>query len=58
MATTHPADGARDKGFTDAWRPLQQIAAWLAGQGVTDAAMESTEVYWWPGASRLSAGQD
>jgi hypothetical protein len=24
------------------------MAAWLAGLGVTDAAMESTGVYWWP----------
>jgi transposase len=36
------------KRFSTFWRPLQQMAAWLAGQGVTDAAMESTGVYWWP----------
>jgi transposase len=36
------------KRFATFWRPLQQMAAWLAGQGVTDAAMESTGVYWWP----------
>jgi len=30
------------------WRSLRQMAAWLAGLGVTDAAMESTGVYWWP----------
>ena len=34
--------------FATFWRPLQQMAAWLAGLGVTDAAMESTGVYWWP----------
>jgi transposase len=30
------------------WRELKKMAAWLAGLGVTDAAMESTGVYWWP----------
>ena len=30
------------------WRSLRQMAAWLAELGVTDAAMESTGVYWWP----------
>ena len=30
------------------WRSLRQMAAWLAGLGVTDAAMESAGVYWWP----------
>ena len=34
--------------FATFWRSLQQMAAWLWGQGVTDAAMESTGVYWWP----------
>jgi transposase len=34
--------------FATFWRPLQQMAAWLAGLGVTDVAMESTGVYWWP----------
>ncbi len=29
-------------------RSLQKMAAWLAELGVTDAAMESTGVYWWP----------
>src|SRR5215468_1880399 len=24
------------------------MAAWLAGLGVSDAALESTGVYWWP----------
>ena len=36
------------KSFKTFWRPLRTMAAWLAGQGVTDAAMESTGVYWWP----------
>ncbi|WP_300605759.1 IS110 family transposase [Trebonia sp.] len=30
------------------WRSLRQMAAWLAELGVSDAAMESTGVYWWP----------
>jgi len=34
--------------FKTFWRPLQKMAAWLCGLGVTDAAMESTGVYWWP----------
>src|SRR5436305_10891555 len=34
--------------FKAFWRPLRQMAGWLAGLGVTDAAMESTGVYWWP----------
>ena len=34
--------------FATFWRQLQKMAAWLAGQGVTDVAMESTGVYWWP----------
>jgi transposase len=34
--------------FAALWRSLQKMAAWLAGLGVTDAAMESTGVYWWP----------
>jgi transposase len=36
------------RSFKTFWRSLQQMAAWLAGLGVTDAAMESTGVYWWP----------
>jgi transposase len=36
------------KRFKTFWRPLRQMAAWLAGLGVRDAAMESTGVYWWP----------
>jgi transposase len=36
------------KSFRTFWRPLQKMAAWLAELGVTDAAMESTAVYWWP----------
>ena len=34
--------------FKTFWRPLRQMAAWLAELGVSDAAMESTGVYWWP----------
>ena len=34
--------------FKTFWRSLQEMAAWLAELGVTDAAMESTGVYWWP----------
>ena len=36
------------KRFKTFWRPLTKMAAWLAELGVTDAAMESTGVYWWP----------
>jgi len=36
------------KRFKTFWRPLRQMAAWLSGLGVTDAALESTGVYWWP----------
>jgi len=36
------------KRFKTFWRSLRTMAAWLAGLGVTDAAMESTGVYWWP----------
>jgi transposase len=36
------------KSFKTFWRQLQKMAAWLAELGVTDAAMESTGVYWWP----------
>ncbi len=34
--------------FKAFWRSLQKMAAWLSELGVTDAAMESTGVYWWP----------
>lgn len=34
--------------FKTFWRALSTMAAWLAGQGVTDVAMEATGVYWWP----------
>ncbi len=34
--------------FKAFWRSLQKMAGWLAELGVTDAAMESTGVYWWP----------
>ncbi len=36
------------KSFRTFWRSLQKMAAWLGELGVTDAAMESTGVYWWP----------
>ena len=36
------------KSFKTFWRSLQKMAAWLAELGVTDAALESTGVYWWP----------
>jgi transposase len=36
------------KSFRTFWRQLQKMAGWLAGLGVTDAAMESTGVFWWP----------
>ncbi len=36
------------RSFTTFWRQLQKMAAWLAELGVTDAAMESTGVFWWP----------
>ena len=34
--------------FKTFWRSLQKMAGWLAEPGVTDAALESTGVYWWP----------
>ena len=46
------------KSFRTFWRQLRQMAGWLAGLGVTDAAMESTGVYWWPVYHALAqAGQ-
>ncbi len=53
VAVRLPGDGPGErtvitKRFPTFWRPLQKMAAWLAGLGVTDAAMESTGVYWWP----------
>jgi transposase len=36
------------KSFRTFWRSLQKMAAWLDELDVTDAAMESTGVYWWP----------
>ena len=42
------------KRFRTFWRQLQKMAAWLAELGVTDAAMESTGVYWWPVYHALS----
>ena len=47
------------KRFKTFWRSLRTMAAWLAELGVTDAAMESTGVYWWPVYHALSqAGID
>jgi transposase len=43
--------------FPAFWRSLQKMAAWLAGLGVTGAAMESTGVYWWPVYHALAAEQ-
>jgi transposase len=43
--------------FATFWRQLQKMAAWLAGLGVTDAAMESTGVYWWPVYHALAGEQ-
>ncbi|HEY6314392.1 MAG TPA: IS110 family transposase [Streptosporangiaceae bacterium] len=36
------------KRYRTFWRELTKMTAWLTGLGVTDAAMESTGVYWWP----------
>lgn len=36
------------RGFKTFWRQLRQMAGWLAELGVSDVAMESTGVYWWP----------
>jgi transposase len=36
------------KSFRTFWRQLQKMASWLAELGITDAAMESTGVFWWP----------
>ena len=36
------------RSFRTFWRSLQQMAAWLAELGVSDAAMEPAGVYWWP----------
>jgi transposase len=36
------------RSFRTFWRQLQKMAGWLAELGVSDAAMESTGVFWWP----------
>jgi transposase len=44
--------------FETFWRQLRQLrqmAGWLAELDVTDVAMESTEVYWWPVYHALAA---
>jgi transposase len=43
--------------FATFWRQLQKMAAWLAELGVSDAAMESTGVYWWPVYHALAGEQ-
>jgi transposase len=43
--------------FVTFWRQLQKMAAWLAELGVSDAAMESTGVYWWPVGHALAGEQ-
>jgi transposase len=43
--------------FLTFWRQLQKMAAWLAELGVSDAAMESTGVYWWPVYHALAGEQ-
>jgi transposase len=53
VAVRLPGDGPGERkvitrSFRTFWRQLQKMAAWLAELGVTDAAMESTGVYWWP----------
>src|SRR5215470_9491654 len=42
------------KSFRTFWRQRQKMAAWLAGLGGTDTAMESTGVFWWPVYHALS----
>ena len=42
------------KRFRTFWRALRQMAGWLSGLGVSDAAMESTGVYWWPACHALA----
>ena len=43
------------RSFKTFWRSLRKMAACLAELGVTDAAMESTGVYWWPVYHALAA---
>ena len=43
--------------FATFWRQLQKMAAWLAELGVSDAAMGSTGVYWWPVYHALAGEQ-
>jgi transposase len=46
------------KRFKTFWRSLRTMAAWLSELGVSDAAMESTGVYWWPVYHALAQAQD
>jgi transposase len=39
---------AQTRGFKTFWRALQKMAVWLVDAGVTDVAIESTGIYWWP----------
>jgi transposase len=53
VAVRLPGPGPGDrkvivKSFRTFWRSLLKMTAWLAELGVTDTAMESTGVYWWP----------
>ncbi len=53
VAVRLPGEGPGERAvtvrsFRTFWRQLQKMAAWLAEAGVTDAAMESTGVFWWP----------
>ena len=43
------------KTYRTFWRALQKMATDLAALGVTDVAMESTGVYWWPVYHALAA---
>ena len=55
-----PGPGERTltvRSFKTFWRSLQAMAGWLTGLGVTDAAMESAGVYWWPVYHALAAAQ-
>jgi hypothetical protein len=43
------------KSYRTFWRALQKMAADLVELGVTDVAMESTGVFWWPVYHALAA---
>jgi transposase len=53
VAVRVPGEGPGERkvavrSFKTFWQSLQKMAGWLAELGVSDAAMESTGVYWWP----------